>query len=118
MSVFGVILVRIFPHSDKIQRDTKPRKNIFWSLHCNANNNFLHAVGVKIYQSKQNDSEMKQYQFGLGNISKGFAANNMRAKLNQMNTCMISLLKMRLLISAILWIFINIWYKKLHGKNV
>ena len=25
---------------------------------------------------------MKQYQFGLGNISKGFAANNMRPKLN------------------------------------
>ena len=51
----------------------------FWiSLHCNGSNSFLFVNATKIYQFKAKDSETKKYLLRLGNISKNFAAINMK----------------------------------------
>ena len=48
------------------------------SLHCNGSSCFLFVNGVKIYQFKANDSEIKPYSLCLGNISKDFTNDNMK----------------------------------------
>ena len=48
------------------------------SLHYTGSNSFLFLNATKIYQFKANDSEIKKYPLCLGNISKGFTANNMK----------------------------------------
>ena len=40
------------------------------SLHYNVNNSFLYAKGVKIFQFKVKDFEIKPYLLYMGNISK------------------------------------------------
>ena len=46
------------------------------SQHYIGSNSFLFLKGVKIYQLKAKDSEMKQCPFCLGNISEDFAVDN------------------------------------------
>ena len=45
---------------------TKWRKKICLDVHYNATNNFLYANGLKIYQFKAKDSEIKPYPLYLG----------------------------------------------------
>ena len=44
----------------------------------NGSNNFLFVNATKMYQFKARTSDIKPYPFFLGNISKGFKANNMK----------------------------------------
>ena len=48
------------------------------SLHYNERNSFLFVNATEIYHFKANDSEIKIYPWCLGNISKYFAAINMK----------------------------------------
>ena len=57
---------------------TMSRKKICLSLHYHAANSFLYSNGVKIYQFKSKDSEIKPYPICLGNISKSFTVDNMK----------------------------------------
>ena len=57
---------------------TRSRKKICLSLHYNAANSFSYTNGVKIYQFKAKDSEIKPYPLCLGNISKDFTVDNMK----------------------------------------
>ena len=50
------------------------------SLHYNAANSFSYINGVKIYQFKAKESEIKPYPLCLGNISKDFTVDNMKNK--------------------------------------
>ena len=50
------------------------------SLHYNGGNSFLFVNATKIYQFKENDSEIKKYPMFLGNNSKEFTANSMKKK--------------------------------------
>ena len=81
------------------------------SLHYNTANNVLYAIGVKVYQFKSKDSEIKLYPLCLGTISKNFAIDNMK-KLDYMKSCTIFLLIIILLILVILWTFTNTQRKK------
>ena len=57
---------------------THSGKRFVLSLHCNGRNNFSFVNDTKVYQFTAKDSEIKYYT--LGNISKGFAINNMKKK--------------------------------------
>ena len=48
------------------------------SLHYNGSKSFLFVNVKKINNSKQKNSEIKPHSLWLGNISKDFAANNMK----------------------------------------
>ena len=53
-------------------------KKVCLSLHYNGSNSLLYANGVKKYQFKAKDLEIKPYPFCFGNTSKYFAVNNMK----------------------------------------
>ena len=48
------------------------------SLPCNGRNSFLYVDGVKVYQFKVKDSEIKPYCLCLGSISKDFTVDNIK----------------------------------------
>ena len=50
------------------------------SLHYNGSNSFLFVNATKIYQFKAKDSEIKDHELCLGNISKDFTIKNMKIK--------------------------------------
>ena len=56
---------------------TKSRKKTCLSLYYNAGSKFLAASGVKFYQFKAKDSELKPYPLQLGNIPKDFALDSL-----------------------------------------
>ena len=62
----------------KIQKIIRIQKIISLSQHYNAGNSFLSTNGLKIYQLKVKDSEIKSYSLCLGIISKGFTVVNMK----------------------------------------
>ena len=53
-------------------------KRFVLSLHYNRNNSFLFVNATKLYELKAKDSEIKDYEHFLGNISKKFAINNIK----------------------------------------
>ena len=57
---------------------TQPNKRFVLSLHYNESNSFLIVNATKINQIKTKDSEKKDYELCLGNISKDFKINNMK----------------------------------------
>ena len=64
---------------DKYSIDiTTSRKNICLSLHYNRSKSFLYANGIKVYQFKAKDLEIKPYLLRLGNISKDSTVDNMK----------------------------------------
>ena len=66
----------------------------------------MHANGLKIYQFKAKDLEIKPYVLCLGNMVKNFAVNNMKNMLNEY-LCKFSVDYDTTDISDI-WIFLNI----------
>ena len=56
---------------------TEMEKPFFISLQYNGSNSFLFVDGVKIYQFKVKDLEIKPYSFCLCNISEDFTVENM-----------------------------------------
>ena len=59
---------------------TQLRKRFVLSLHYNGSNSFLFVNATKIYQFKAKDSEIKDHELCLGNISKDFTIKNMKRK--------------------------------------
>ena len=57
---------------------SKSRKKICLSLHYNAAKSLLFANGVKVYQIKAKDSEIKPYPLRLRNTSKDFSVGNLK----------------------------------------
>ena len=53
-------------------------KKICLSHHYNGSNRFLFVDATKIYQFKARDYGIEPYLLCLGNISKDFAANNLK----------------------------------------
>ena len=53
-------------------------KKMCLSLHYNGSNSCFYANGVKMYQFKAKDYEIKVYRLFLSNISKDFTVNNMK----------------------------------------
>ena len=56
----------------------KITKKFCLSLHYNGSKSFLFVNGIKIYQFKAKDSEIKRYTLYLENISKIFSVDNMK----------------------------------------
>ena len=59
---------------------TQLNKRFVLSLHNNGSNSFLFITATKIYHFKAKNSETKDYELCLGNISKKFTINNMKKK--------------------------------------
>ena len=57
---------------------TQPGKRFVLSLHYNGSNSFLFVNATKVDQFKAKKSERKDYALCLGNVSKGFAIDNMK----------------------------------------
>ena len=57
---------------------TQSGKRFVVSLHYNGSNSFLFVNATKVYQFKVKNSEIKDYAFCLGNISKTFTINNLK----------------------------------------
>ena len=57
---------------------TVTRKKFCLSLHCNGRNSYLFGNGTEIYKIKAKDSEIVATPLCLGNISKGWSADNMK----------------------------------------
>ena len=57
---------------------TQPGKIFVLSLYCNGRNRLLFVNATKIYQSKAEDSEIRDYTLSLGNVSKYFTINNVK----------------------------------------
>ena len=54
------------------------KKNICLTLHYNGANSYLFVNGTEIYKFKAKDSEIVRSPLCLGNISKDWAADNMK----------------------------------------
>ena len=59
---------------------SRPTRQSCLNSHYNGSKRFLFVNTTKIYQFKANDSEINKYFFYLGNISKNFAAINMKKR--------------------------------------
>ena len=57
---------------------TKENTKFCLSLHYNGANSYLFGNGTEIINFKGNDSEVKAYPLGLGNISKNWQVDNVR----------------------------------------
>ena len=56
---------------------TVTKKKFCLSLHRNGANSYLLVIGTEIYKFKAKDSEIVRSPLCLGNISKGWSADNM-----------------------------------------
>lgn len=61
-----------------IKAEAKYWEKICLSLLCNAANSFLYVNGVKLYQLKAKESEIKPYPLFLENISKNCTVDNVQ----------------------------------------
>ena len=59
---------------------TRSRKKICFSLNYNVASSFSYANGVKIFQFKAKDYEIKLYSLCFENISKNFTVDDMKTK--------------------------------------
>ena len=57
---------------------TQSRKKFVLILPYNGSNSFLFVNTTKLYQFKEEDSEIRYYALCLGDISKDFTINNMK----------------------------------------
>ena len=57
---------------------TKSKKKICLILYYNGRDSFLYASGMKIYQFKAKDSEIKPYPLCLGDILNDFTVDNIK----------------------------------------
>ena len=61
-------------------QESDSEKRFLLSLHYNGRNSYLFVNATKIYQFKVKDSEIKDPELCLGNVSKDFAISNMKKK--------------------------------------
>ena len=59
---------------------TQSGERFVLSLHYNGSSSLLFVNATKVYQFKAKNSEIKEHSLCLGDVSKGFAINNMKKK--------------------------------------
>ena len=78
---------------------TKNDKKFCLSLHYNGANSYLFVNGIKIYKFKATASQSVASTLCLGNISKGWAVDNMKkAELMDMFICLVLIMMLLQLI--------------------